>query len=373
MRAVFDRKLLILSVAALILLVIFSAVTAVSYGITHTSALETQYVKDEWQTDNGMRYALISLFIDPDANFEYSSVLQLRTSLETKLQEESVQSMSDNSDARLYVDAYSTEKTLSVTSDRASVSNADAFLVGGDFFLIHKLPLVSGGYFSDDEPGTYLAVIDTVMAWQLFGSPDVIGMQLYIDDVPYTVSGVVEPQSGVGYDELYGTTPKIYINYASISDKYEALPIECVELIAPDPVSGYALDKVKSVSGVDESMAKYVDNTSRFNVLTLYGQLGGFAERSIKSSRITYPIWENVALIASDIACLLLLLQSFLLGAAIILLVIAAVILYIRISRYLREEKNEIGDSIDKKFDAIRARVSGHRKKRGENHDQPIE
>ena len=72
----------------------------------------------------------------------------------------------------------------------------------------------------------------------------------------------------------------------------------------PNPVSGYALQKVRSrLEQVPFPMEKatIVDNTSRFDILRLVTLMGQPGVRSMQIAPIRYPYWENVALGWEDV------------------------------------------------------------------------
>ena len=80
--------------------------------------------------------------------------------------------------------------------------------------------------------------------------------------------------------------------------------VTCYECVMPNPVSGYALQKVRSrLEQVPFPMEKatIVDNTSRFDILRLVTLMGQPGVRSMQIAPIRYPYWENVALGWEDV------------------------------------------------------------------------
>lgn len=80
--------------------------------------------------------------------------------------------------------------------------------------------------------------------------------------------------------------------------------VTCYECVMPNPVSGYALQKVRSrLEQVPFPMEKatIVDNTSRYDILRLVTLMGQPGVRSMQIAPIRYPYWENVALGWEDV------------------------------------------------------------------------
>lgn len=50
--------------------------------------------------------------------------------------------------------------------------------------MFHPLKLITGSYFSGNDLMQDYCIIDQDAAWQLFGSNDVVGMTVYIGNVP---------------------------------------------------------------------------------------------------------------------------------------------------------------------------------------------
>lgn len=80
--------------------------------------------------------------------------------------------------------------------------------------------------------------------------------------------------------------------------------ITCIEVVLPNPLSGYALRMVRSAlseSGIDMEQVRVVDNSSRFNVFRLITMLAEPGVRSMQTAPIRYPYWENVSLAWEDV------------------------------------------------------------------------
>lgn len=91
----------------------------------------------------------------------------------------------------LYQDAWSGTATSVAVSGPAGKSNVKTYGVGGDFFLFHPYTLLSGSYIAESDFAQDRVVLDENLAWQLFGSSDVAGMEVTIGERNYPVAGVV--------------------------------------------------------------------------------------------------------------------------------------------------------------------------------------
>jgi hypothetical protein len=122
-------------------------------------------------------------------------------------------------------------------------------------------------------------------------------------------------------------TEKTYSDGAGMFMAYDTLnsisetQISCYELVCADPVSGFVLDAVKS----GFSAADTVENSSRFDVSTIFGLIKSFGTRSGSTKAIAYPYWENAARMVEDILTLLLILIILLVILPVIVAIVAVV------------------------------------------------
>ena len=148
-------------------------------------------------------------------------------------------------------------------------------------------------------------IIDQDAAWQLFGSNDVVGMTVYIGNVPHIVTGVVRrPDSRM--DKAAGLdSTVVYVSYETLAAYGTDNGINHYEIVMPNPVSGFAYDKVKEGIGVDEKNLEIVENTSRYSLVNRFQTILKFGTRSMNGKAIIYPYWENLARGYEDIIALL--------------------------------------------------------------------
>ncbi|MBE5867775.1 MAG: ABC transporter permease [Lachnospiraceae bacterium] len=313
-------KRLVLGITCVFAFVCAICLACISKGMAE--GLSSQNMAERWSEENDA--AQISCFFSQKVTFGEEEIQAFRHYLDSALVAAAITNDSENPSARLWADAYSGTGVVTLTSDRASVS-VDAVGVGGDFFLFHPLKLVSGYYFSEGDVMKDYCVVDEETAWQLFGSNDIAGQVITIQDVPHIIVGVIKREQGrlakaAGLDE-----PLVYVSYETLSSYGQASGISCYELVMPNPVKGYTLDYVKSNIGTSQTETLVLENTTRYGLLSLLNVLGGFGTRSMNGMAVIYPYWENIARGYEDLLALLLLLQSILLLYGGILILIALI------------------------------------------------
>ncbi len=287
------------------------------------ASLEEQQMAARWSKEGGV--AQVSCFFSPKAYMDQDTIEEFEHSLDSALQEASITLESENPSARLWADAYSADGTITVSSDKTSLT-ADAIGIGGDFFLFHPLKLVSGSYFSGNDIIKDYCVIDEDAAWQLFGSSDVAGQMVYIGGVPHVVTGVVERPSGRLEEAAGLDSTLVYVSLETLEQWGNSSGLNHYEIILPNPVRGFALKTVQERLGGNEKETEVLENSSRYSFSARWKNLLAFGTRSMNGKAIIYPYWENVARGYEDIIALLtvvmlmfLLYPTVLAGIAVVL------------------------------------------------------
>ena len=335
----------ILAVISIVLIGVFSLILNSLAG-----KLDSQRVCERWASDD-MRYAQISAFISPYAGFDDSFAdRSLTSSLDNALTTASITPA--NEDASLYTYAYSSETNVSLSYQSPETGqtvksgvNAATLGVGGDFFIFHPLKLLSGQYFdATDTILNDLIIIDENIAWQFFGSYDVAGYELMVNGRRCFISGVCEVDEN--YSKFYGDGGRIFMSYSLLKElNGDELPITCYELCIPNPVSGFALDILNKNLGVDESEVELVENSDRFTNSALLERLTTFSERSVRQKLVSYPYWENTAVMLTDRAALLFIFKLVPAIILVLLLVSEIIIAYVnraKIFRFVAERGKDI-------------------------------
>jgi hypothetical protein len=279
--------------------------------------------------------------MNKDQGFNENDILYLRQAYDEKMVAES---LSAPENARLWIHAYSGSGKINV--DAKTDIETDVTAVGGDFFVFHDIVLEMGSYFTDESLNRNHVLISEDLAFKLFGSNDVIGMDIYISEIPYTVCGVTKVD-----DNISDTVkPHMYMPYDIYASMDSGCYISCYEVILPNPISGYAKTIVESLISTETGNCEVITNTSRFSIKNLWNTIGELKTRSVRESSMSYTSWENEARIVEDAAAVLLLLRIILLAVC---LVIAAILLICY--------KNAITENLEKLSDYIHNKIMSSR------------
>lgn len=311
---------------------------------------DSQTLSSRWGAGDG--YSQLSVFFSKNANETTDSIAARENTIHKTLDESSVFA---NGSERLMLSAYSTIDTVSISSEKSRGESARLVAVGGDFFKFHPYELVSGNYFDDynDENGDGL-IIDTLVAWKLFGGMDCAGLTVDVGDRVYVVRGVVRAD-----DERFSETvgegeATVFMSF----DAYKKLQGENVpviqnyEILLKNPIAGFAEDTVITALGGGDNATdewdkefEYVNNTTRYRWGSRVVRLGSFFTQTMNTKLISYPYWENRARGYEQIGTMFTLLQ-------LMLLVYPAFCLICLIVKLIRE-RHVVGSFIKEKRDIL--------------------
>jgi len=309
--------------------------------------LDDQLAADRW--GNVSDVTQISVFFSETYHLQYYDVRSFEETLKKKLTESSIVSESENENARMWVDAYSCKGTIDLKGNAGKASPV-AYAVGGDFFTFHPLKLVNGSYFSKADVMQDYILLDRDLAWQLFGSDDIIGQQVWYGDLPLLVLGVYERAEGKLNDAAGNDKPTAYISYdtySTIKGADAGVDISCYEMVIPNPVVGFGIKLIQDNFKLDDGAGIIIENSTRFSFLNLLKVVGKFGTRSMSSYSIIYPYWENLARGCEDILSLLLLIRCILYLYSLVIFIIFLVgvfkgIPYKKIKIYIADRYDEI-------------------------------
>lgn len=274
------------------------------FSLSAVSSAEAQswnYAAERWNREED--YTQISCFFSDESGFTADSVGTVRNMVLNTLKSVSI---APEEGQKLCPDAYSAPAgQASVRSGRDGRSEAELTAVGGDFFLIHNFRLLDGAYFSGEDIMQDGAVIDRSLAWALFGSEDVAGMNITINDVQFYVSGVIDTPSTDEEKKCSGELPRAYISYDGASlllqngettEMQTAFTdVTCYEVIMPDPVENYAFAAFDDYMTMYGKNADAVQNTGRFDPMKRLRAIKNVPYSSVKDSPVVYPYWENAS------------------------------------------------------------------------------
>ncbi|WP_035779816.1 ABC transporter permease [Butyrivibrio sp. MC2013] len=289
-----------------ILIMICIILTLVRGAIIRSMLDQNAYMS--W--DSHKSYGQVTAFFAEKAMLSAGSIKEIEYNLDKAMTENSIKS--ENGE-RLFKDCYSAIDNVNVGST-GKTSNVRAVGVGGDFFLFHELKLVNGSFFDKDNEMKDLIVIDEDLAWSLFGSDDVQGKTVLINDIPHIISGVVARQRGRISDAAGLDRSVIYMSYESLYAMNET-PVGAFEVMLPEKVDGFGMRIVSDKLDYDESDMTIVDNRNRFGLSEMVKVFLSFPSRSMQLTDYKLPYWENIARAAEDIISIL---QIFILASMVL-------------------------------------------------------
>lgn len=287
LRGVFDLRRIRLLISGGVSLLLGLLIVLISNKVAHK--LDDQYLASRWSKDND--YVQASVFLSELADFENDSIKEFEYKVSNRLKQDSL--MTDNENARLWIYAYSAGGKVSVSTESNTV-DVKAYGVGGDFFLFHPLTFAEGSFFGEDA-NKDLVVIDTDTAWKLFGSNNVVGQVVEIGGVRHIVTGVVKKDEGRLNDIAGNAEPIIFLSYESLAANGNITYINTVEALMPNPITNYACSVLEELVPADKERFSVVQNTGRFNWVSLLKNVKNFGTRGMNGKSIVYPYWENLA------------------------------------------------------------------------------
>lgn len=316
-----NRKQVLLLLINALLLIAFIIVSVFSRNAV--KGLYSQQCASRWENKD-VSYAQVSAFISPERKMQKEELLSVRSSLMETLSKDSYNESAGN--ARVWIDAYSGECKADIRKDYNTL-NVTAVGVGGDFFQFHPIPLLSGGYISDEDLNHDRIVVDENFAWAMFGSNDIIGMQVWMGNTIYVIAGVAAVDEDDLYKTAYGSTNRIYMSYDQLKSQQENLNITCYEAVLPNPISNYGYYALKKAFGMEEEEeqlgkdenplnfdnVEVMENTKRYETMPLIMSLKTLKFRSMRTNSIGYPYWENIARAAEEKQVVLLVIRVILL------------------------------------------------------------
>lgn len=288
LRKVFTKKQIVWLIVSGGVLAVFTliAIFCVRASRTQSAQLFAERFDKEGESTQ------ISVFYSQMAEITEDTVKELSFNIDKKLDEEFITAKNEN--ARRRISAYSASGETTVNSEKKS-SKVKVIGVGGDYFLFHPLRLLSGSYFDGDDLMQDKILLDEEAAWDLYGSPDIVGKPVEIEGTRLIVAGVYKKDQK-RFDKLSGNDKNtVYVSYESLLQISNRTDLECYEVLLPNPVSGYGMKIVKEAFHLEEDKFEIVENTKRFSWLRLIKRFKTIGSRSMNAKAIIYPYWENMA------------------------------------------------------------------------------
>ncbi len=335
------RKSIIIGCAALVLgLALLVSASAI------TKPLQDQRQAERWAGDSGKRFKQFTCVLSPGQDLDLETIYSFRSGASEKIAATDFELAEGGS---AFCDAWSVSGTVKVRGSRGRF-DAAALSVGGKFFDFHPMPLLSGGYLSETDVMKDRVVLDEQLAWMLCGSTDLAGVTVEIGDREFLVVGVVAQADDRFTKAVSEGGPTLYMDYENRA-LADGSGVSCYEVVLPEPVKGFA----KSVA--EDPFAKLglvVENTGRFSFGASMRQLRGLGQLGVRTTAITFPVWENAA-VAAETSCALLRL------GALVCLVWPAVLLVAALRLLLKFGGNKLKTGGRAAKEALLDRRDAHR------------
>lgn len=262
------------------------------------------------------RYVQLAVYLNDEDYLTPDGMMQIKNTLESKLVENGIVQTSG------YLLSGSAEKAATLSRDTLSI-DVISTVYFGDWFGLHPHIPIFGGYVDESAATTDFCVIDDLAAWRIFGSTDVCGMDVKINEKLYTISAVLAADRGT-YAEYYGEKPRVYILYNSAAMRDERITFTSLEAVLPEPVEGAAYSMLK------EAVASYSDEiytvTDRFSPRELFENIKEFSSLGVMEGK-SFPYYENVArIMETKCASILVFESAFYILAAIFFITLLVLI-----------------------------------------------
>ncbi len=286
------------------------------------------FAAENYQGASETNYTQFAVYLGEDAFLTPDSIMGVKNELENAMVKASFEPQDK------YLLCGSGEKD--VILDREGIYlDAVATVYFGDYFGLHPQIPQSGGYVDESAASTDFCVIDDIAAWRLFGSVDVCGMELNVNEKSYVINAVIRAEREE-YAEFYGDKPRIYIMYSSAAVRDEQVMFTSLEAVLPDLYDGFAKNMLsETVIGFSDEVQVI---TKRFSLLRLLDNLKEIIKLGVKNGE-KYPYYENISCVMETKCALLLFFEGiFFLTAAVLFMVLVILVGY-PISKKLKEKK----------------------------------
>ncbi|WP_408071041.1 ABC transporter permease [Butyrivibrio sp. JL13D10] len=326
------------------------------------SKLYDQQMGERWSDDT--RCGQVSMFFSESQGIGTDKVKEFAYNINKGLIADGLQEADASTEGTgaVWNYCYSSVGSVDLTRDLKTVT-AVAIGVGGDYFQFHPMRVMSGNYFTGDLLMKDHVILDEELAWQLFGSDDIVGESITIGGVPHYISGVVKKDSGKYVKASGMVFPTVYMSFESLATygkidasvlatngtlgqfsvasknddesengtsdvELEAKGIVCMEVVMPNMVDNYAKNFVIDKLGLNTTQVEVVDNSARFENRNLINIIAKFNTRGMQTKPVIYPYWENNARAYENVLAVVFLIQIICAVIIFIMLAIAVVQAY---------------------------------------------
>lgn len=314
--------------------------------------LSSQQEAERWQGDSDTEFSQVSCFLPADELIGLKEVNSFRIDAMKKVKEAS---LDVNGEEQLMLDAWSTMTKLNVSSAHGK-GEASVIAVGGNYFDFHPLRLLDGDYIRQSDLMEDRVLLDEELAWLLFGGTELQGMEMKINGVPFHVAGIIERETDFASKQAYTAGMGLYMRYDALLKLQEKAGISCYEYVLVQPVKDFAINAAREKFPIGRGVI--LCNTTRFEYGRLMDFVLQYGSRSVQTTGVIYPYWENAARIVEDWCCLCCLFGTLLL----IYPGIMAAVLLVRTFRKGKKnlEEDVLPNAKAKAKEAVRVRRRRH-------------
>ncbi|MCR5092469.1 MAG: ABC transporter permease [Lachnospiraceae bacterium] len=335
--------LLIIAAALLVLALIPYVIR-----VTLEDSLIDQQAAETW-SDEGKGVSQISVFYPNGQTNDDFGIRSLQYDISQEMIKASLLEQGED-EKDLFVTCSSSQGIVSIARDDGKQQiKANAIGTNGDFFRFHPVRLLSGEIYSPSLLVPDHILIDETLAWQLFGSYEIVGRTVSISGIPHTIDGVFTiPQRGFiekkaqipenlciislsslcQLGTIVGEEPGDNGTDAAAIGTAKIYGIRTFEIVMPNPVRNFALNILREKIKPDDSGIVLVENSTRFSEESLLGNLGNLFTAGIQTNPVVFPYWENIARGYTNLFSLLYLLQLLLTVPAWCLILLCALKLW---------------------------------------------
>ena len=285
-------------------LVLLAAICLLARG-PMAGSQQSQLQAERFAGESGERFMQFTCFFTRDDLKNLEGIYALRQKYQDAFASADLETPPGGS---LFCDAWSTTGSLKIYSEHGSATTS-VVAVGGSFFDFHPLPLRSGSYLRQEDLMKDRVILDEVLAWMLFGSPDVAGMEVTIEGKPYLIAGVVSRESDKATKKFAADGPMLYIPFETWLSLEPKAGVDCYETVLAEPVDGFTQTVLETNFPVGNGILQ--QNTGRYSLGASVRQMKAFGTRGARESAAILPYWENAARYVED-WCTLLAFLAFL-------------------------------------------------------------
>ncbi|MDE5946099.1 MAG: ABC transporter permease [Oscillospiraceae bacterium] len=342
----FKIILSVLNIVCIVFIIVFNSLSA-----KQINGLTSQRGAEKWQNGNDLNYSHISCFFAKDSGMDINTVNSIKNEIKNAMVTASLQ---EEEGSRLWIDAYTSSLgKLEVLGTKRGTARTEITAVTSDFFLIHDFQFIDGSYFREEEISQNGIVIDSMLAWQIFGSDNVKGMTAEINNISFYVAGVVKNPENSAEKKTYGSFPRAYISYQGAESLFknvsssslasatassvspvnsESITVDSYEAVIPNPVKKFAYNTLSEFIGNQYENTSYtLENSDRFGFSKSFKRLRHLSNSVVINNAVEYPWWENSARVTEVKVSL----NLFAIVVFSIIPIITLLIIFIKLFKYI--------------------------------------